>query len=230
MFDGWLLRFARGYTKRANSVNPTFAGRLAPADKIATCEAHYARFGLPTVFRLPSIAPAPGLDDLLAARGYDRLDKTSVRVARLGRAGGAIDSAVGLAAVPSQEWLDAHRNWHGLDDGRAQTHRAILAAIPHPAAFAIVREADTVAAIGVCVAQGELACLNDIVTDPSRRRHGHSRRLTMGLMAWARREGAAQAYLQVVKTNAPALALYGKLGFDREVYRYHYRIEPNRVV
>jgi ribosomal protein S18 acetylase RimI-like enzyme len=67
--------------------------------------------------------------------------------------------------------------------------------------------------------------LFDIVSDPQRRRAGHGRRVVEGLMAWGRGRGAACAYLQVVATNARAIALYQSLGF-REAYRHHYRIAP----
>lgn len=229
MLDGWLLRFAGGYSKRANSVNPTFPGRRAPAEKIVVCENHYARHGLPTIFRLPSIASEPTLDGLLAARGYGRLDKTSVRVASLTAVSAAEDGAIEIAAAPSVEWLETQCRWHGLDRERLARHQAILAAIPHPAAFVALREEGTIAALGVVVLQGEYACLNDIATDPARRRRGFGRGLTLALMAWARRGGAGMAYLQVVKTNRPALALYGRLGFTQELYRYHYRVRSPRA-
>jgi GNAT superfamily N-acetyltransferase len=226
ILDGWLLRFAGGYTKRANSVNPTFAGRLPAADKLSTCEAHYERLALPTIFRLASISPVPELDGLLAERGYGRLDKTSVRVAPLGQASTIADGAIEFDRIPSREWLETQCRWHGLDRERMARHQAILAAIPHPAAFVALREEGAIAALGVAVLQGEFACLNDISTDPRRRRRGLGRRLTAALMDWARRGGAEMAYLQVVKTNEPALALYGQLGFGRELYRYHYRVQP----
>lgn len=226
VLDGWLLRFAGGYTKRANSVNPTFVGRLPAVDKIPTCETHYERLALPTIFRLPSISPVPEVDGLLAERGYGRLDKTSVRLAKLGRALEIVDGAIEIGRTPSREWLETQRRWHDLDRDRMARHQAILAAIPHPTAFVALREEGTIAALGVAVLQGEFACLNDISTDPGRRRRGLGRRLTAALMGWARLSGAEAAYLQVVKTNRPALALYGQLGFDRELYRYHYRMRP----
>ena len=35
LFDGWLVRFARGYTKRANSVTPLYPSLLPEEEKIA---------------------------------------------------------------------------------------------------------------------------------------------------------------------------------------------------
>ena len=43
------------------------------------------------------------------------------------------------------------------------------------------------------------------------------------MMAQAAREGATTAYLQVVMSNAPAIALYESLGFS-VAYQYAYRI------
>jgi GNAT superfamily N-acetyltransferase len=43
------------------------------------------------------------------------------------------------------------------------------------------------------------------------------------LGGWARERGARRCLLQVVESNTPALALYGRLGFT-EHHRYHYRL------
>ncbi|MEA3309760.1 MAG: hypothetical protein U9Q70_09655 [Chloroflexota bacterium] len=61
LFDGWVLRFSEGYTKRANSVNPLFASSLDVEVKIDTCERLYAERGLPTVFRLTPFSSPAGL-------------------------------------------------------------------------------------------------------------------------------------------------------------------------
>ena len=49
------------------------------------------------------------------------------------------------------------------------------------------------------------------------------------LIDWACGQAAEGAALQVVADNAPAHMLYRSLGFDRELYRYHYRREPLRL-
>ena len=77
-FDGWRLRFANGYTRRANSVTPLGPSRLALTDKVVTCERLYSERGLPTIFRLTPFAP-PELDGLLAQRGYRLGDEVEVR-------------------------------------------------------------------------------------------------------------------------------------------------------
>ena len=58
LYDGWILRFAEGYTKRANSVNPIYPSFQSLDDKIKRCEQIYWRKNLSCVFRLTSLAPA----------------------------------------------------------------------------------------------------------------------------------------------------------------------------
>jgi ribosomal protein S18 acetylase RimI-like enzyme len=45
------------------------------------------------------------------------------------------------------------------------------------------------------------------------------------LGSWARERGGQSCLLQVAAANAPALALYARLGFT-EHHRYHYRLGP----
>lgn len=43
VYDGWLLRFAAGYTKRSNSINPIYKGESKKVlDKIKYCESIYS--------------------------------------------------------------------------------------------------------------------------------------------------------------------------------------------
>jgi len=37
LYDGWVIRLADGYTRRANSVSPIYAGHIGPEEKIAVC-------------------------------------------------------------------------------------------------------------------------------------------------------------------------------------------------
>ena len=77
LHDGWLVRFADGYTKRANSVNPLYESVGDTTRNVEFCEALYAERAMPAIFRLTPLAP-PDLDGILAARGYARIDSTLV--------------------------------------------------------------------------------------------------------------------------------------------------------
>ncbi len=216
---GWVMRFAAGYTKRANSLNA-----LVPdcplEDILPLARTLYARAGLPLTVRLSPLAGA-GADGQLATRGFVRLDETLVMTAALSEAF-AIDPAVSIRMHPDQDWSSGIAAANAVPIRRQGIHDAMLQAIRWPAAFASLSENGEVLGWGLAVAERGMVGLFDIVTLPSVRRRGVGRRLVTSMLAWAREEGATDGYLQVVATNAPAIALYRQLGFD-VAYRYHYR-------
>ena len=85
LYDGWVLRFADGYTKRANSINPLYPSTNDLGGKIAFCESIYQERKLDVVYQLtPTSCHPENLDDTLAAKGYRKNSPTSVQVLELG--------------------------------------------------------------------------------------------------------------------------------------------------
>jgi len=57
-YDGWILRFANGVTRRANSIIPLFESNLDIGEKIATCEDIYREHNLPAMYKMTvSVSP-----------------------------------------------------------------------------------------------------------------------------------------------------------------------------
>lgn len=224
VYDGWVLRFAGGYTKRANSVNPLYPSAIDPAEKIAYCEKAYKDRGLPAVFKLTAQSTPAGLDRELEKRGYDRLDETSVRVLSL-RDKWDAPSDIDIANRLTGEWLHGFARCSGIGDtDTVEKLNRILNHIAGETLFASVPSAEGIIACGLGVmGAGYLGCF-DIVVDKAHRKMGHGRRIMEGLLAEGARQGAETAYLQVVVGNAPAEKLYESLGF-REAYRYWYRMK-----
>jgi ribosomal protein S18 acetylase RimI-like enzyme len=77
------------------------------------------------------------------------------------------------------------------------------------------------------VARGVLVdgwlCVTAVTVDERYRRRGLATAVMAGLGSWARADGGHSCVLQVASSNAPALALYRRLGFT-EHHRYHYRL------
>lgn len=227
---GWVLRLARGFTKRANSANAV--DWQAPFDGVqAAAEALYARHGLPAVFRLTPLAP-PGADARLAAAGYARFDPSCVMARPLDGpacaepppAGPA--AAVDIAPRPGAAWLDGFAAANGVPARHQAVHHAMVRAIALPAGFATLYGAAGAAiGFGLAAQDGDAVGLYDIVVAPAHRRRGHGAALVRALLGWGRGAGARQAYLQVREQNPAAVALYAGLGF-RPLYRYHYRVPP----
>jgi len=222
-YDGWQLRFARGYTRRANSITTTERGARPLDTKVAACEAAYEARHIAPVFRLPSTAEIAEIDGALTQRGYAKADKTSIRVASLEAPLPARGDDVNVARRLTGEWLHHQVSWNELDADRRAAFSAIAGGIRRPVAFALLWQGAIAVAAGLAVRQGELLCLHSIITAPTQRGRGFGRAITRGLMRWGQTHGATLAWLQVVKSNAPALRLYNALGFGREIYRYHYR-------
>jgi GNAT superfamily N-acetyltransferase len=228
LYGNWLMRFADGLTRRANSVNalrPECAGD-DPMAVIAAAEALYREQGLPTIFRVLSILD-PALDRALTARGYSGEGPSCLLYGAIG-AIAAADPAVRLSPRPEPEWLAAMARLQGHSPAQAATYRRIVAAIAVPARFALLAVDGVPAALAYGALHDGLLCYESVVTDPRYRRQGLGRRVIAGLAHWAREDVAAGACLEVETGNAPALALYARFGLA-EAYRYHYRREPLRM-
>jgi len=222
--DGWVQRFAGGYTRRANSVNPIYPAADDLETKIARSERLYRDRGLPVVFKLTDASRPAGLDAVLAARGYAADARTSVQCLDLQTWQGEIPDDVTLAETVTEAWFDAFGRASNLAAQRRPSAWQMLNAIVPATAFAAITAAGEIVACGFAVAQDGYVGFYDIVTDPRYRRRGLGGRLMWGLLAWGRGQGATTAYLQVMLNNPPALALYAGLGF-REAYQYWYRVK-----
>ena len=80
LLDGWVVRFANGYTRRANSVNPLYPSEQATDAKLRACEQLYRDRGLKVVFKMTAASQPDGLDAFLAAQGYEIDAPTSVQL------------------------------------------------------------------------------------------------------------------------------------------------------
>ena len=222
LFDGWILRFSGGYTKRANSVNPLFDSSMDVDEKVDVCERMYAERGLPCVFRLTPFSSPPGLDRVLERRGYAKIDPTLVLYLDLEDHPVPPEPAAELHEERLDDWLALFCRLTESPEEKHQTHKEILHAIPGRRFLASLADSGQVVACGVGVLENEYFGMFDIFTHPQHRNRGHGAGLVAGLLGWAREHGATRAYLQVMRDNTPARRLYEKLGFG-EAYVYWYR-------
>lgn len=222
LLDGWVLRFSGGFTKRANSIIPLYPSRQDPAGKIRYCEDLYTQHQLKTIFRLTTVNDYSGLDEQLAARGYRQLDPTAVLQRELS---GKPGPESGFSTVSLADWLQVYASLAGMPKPTQALHAALLKGIRTHCIYGVLRVDGAPAACGLAVVERELLGLFDIVTHSAQRRRGFAAALVSGLLEAGQSAGAARAYLQVVKDNAPAQALYAALGFQAS-YDYWYRAAP----
>ncbi|HTV44826.1 MAG TPA: GNAT family N-acetyltransferase [Stellaceae bacterium] len=222
LLGGWLLRFSSGLTRRANSANPLAGPRREEIALITQCQALYRQHRQPAIFRLPTLVEAT-VDTQLAAVGYQAEGLSLVLYADTLPA--RRDPQVQLRARPSLQWFAAMAVLQQHTAAQASLYRRIVRHLAVPAAFATLTDTEGIVALAYGAIHDGLICYQSVVTDPRRRRRGYAGRLVMALAAWGAEHGGVGACLEVEAANAPARALYERLGFI-ELYRYHYRRQP----
>lgn len=224
LYDGWVIRFAEGFTKRSNSVNPIYASNLDIDAKIERCQRLYRERGLPVCYKITDIAQPAGLDVILAGKGYARENEISVQLADLDDRGFGGDENAHIAEGGYNGWIEKYARMNELDPYKKPILRKILDRIILPKCLLTYSYNKKPAGCGLGVVDGNFLGLFDIVIDKEYRNHGLGQKMMENIMAWGRGQGAQRAYLQVLTDNAPAVRLYEKLGFKEE-YRYWYRVK-----
>ncbi|MBX3063899.1 MAG: GNAT family N-acetyltransferase [Anaerolineae bacterium] len=223
VYDGWLLRFARNYTRRANSISALYASSLDIEDKLTYCEAAYSARQQPTLFKLTSACQPADLDSILEDRGYAVSGPSMVMThADLSTIPAPDHQDVQLLAEATPAWIDAYMTMNEIAPQHLATMRDLLAQIRLPKAFAFVLNDGVPVALGLAVVEREYVGFYDIVVDAQQRGRGWGRQLMLNLLHFAKEHGATRAYLQVLGDNSRAVRLYSGLGFV-PTYDYWYR-------
>jgi ribosomal protein S18 acetylase RimI-like enzyme len=222
VYDGWLLGYRPGPTKRLRCVNPLYRSTLPLAEKVAYCVAFYAAANLPPIFRLVPFSQPSALDGWLERNHWKLFDRTLVLRTELAEAlrPATPDIAVDLVEPPAWEPLAAELLGIPADALPRYIERASSYPLPH--AGALVRRDGEVVACGLVKLEGDHAGIFAVHTAKAWRGRGLGRAIVAALLAEAQKRGAARAYLQVTADNAPALALYDRFGFAT-AYAYWYR-------
>jgi ribosomal protein S18 acetylase RimI-like enzyme len=226
-YDGWLLRFADGYTRRANSAQSLYYSVIPLEEKIDHCEKVYAAQGQRTIFKLTTGSQPDDLDRRLAERGYAVEAPSKVLLRSLENFEGDEDELSSTREQPDDEWIAQYCELAEYDPNHLPTMRKMLEQIIPPTVYKVLRLPDQTVACGVAVLERGYLGMIDIAVNPALREQGWGTRLVTSLLAWGKKRGATQAYLQVQGDNTAALRLYEKLGY-REMYQYWYRVKDTR--
>ena len=224
LYDGWVIRFANGYSNRANSVNPLYPSTIDLDEKIRFCESIYQGKKMPVVFKITPTVYSSNLDETLLVNGYRKDSHISVQLMELESINVQLTREVSLREDLSDEWLDNFCRMNAVAEQHRETLRQILINIVPRRCFVLLKSDDRVIACGLGVLQSGYIGLFGIVTDGAFRGRGYGQQLVKSILAWGKQNKAEKAYLQVLLNNAPALHLYSKIGF-MEKYQYWYRIK-----
>ncbi|NED98075.1 GNAT family N-acetyltransferase [Phytoactinopolyspora alkaliphila] len=225
---GWLLRAARGFTRRANSCMPLDDPGRPLGEAIEAVEDWYRARELHPTFQVPSLLGGV-VDDALDARGWSRDDDVLVLTALVGDVRRGVRSdlpAVRVDPHPDDDWL-ANYHYRGAP---LPAHAVHVLTNADGAGFASV----DLDGVRVAIARGAVSTapsgrrwvgVTAVEVAPEARRRGLGSHVVAGLTGWAAGLGAEAAYLQVEERNTGAQAAYRKLGFG-DHHSYHYRQAP----
>lgn len=227
----WRLRWADGFTGRANSALAIGDPGADSSTALETvCEFAHSH-GIPAKVQVVQESPieaaveaAGWVPDITHAAGHDVVVLVGEAGVRRGKQVPISGENARKTSLPAPVVL-AHPTpaWWELTVGSPE---------PTPAEWHVL----TGGTVGYgLVAEGAGAVRGALVGDllhvarlavrPEFRRQGLAVALLDALEAWATERGATRVALQVSVTNAPALALYAALGFA-EHHRYRYWVPP----
>lgn len=226
--DGlWIWRYARGFTKRGNSIQC-----LDPSDG-AYAELRLRRLAelsrqhrIPPVFRVTPLT-APEITEVLDGLQWDEFDQSLVMAMEMPDEDYPVDFNARTFDPTDPEWYKAQAHMSGYDPDQVEILREIVGTIACEAKGILVyHKAGLPVAAALAAVSGEIGIYLNVVTHSSARGMGYGRAVMSAALNWARSAGANHSAIQVLADNEVALNLYASLGFG-EVYPYTYRRAPD---
>ncbi len=227
--NGWILRFNKGVTYRANSVFPIYytGDSKQIEDDIEIVEKAYKLHGLPSIFTMHEYFEPEDLDITLKNRGYLEVDHTNALLA-------LIDE------IPISK-INSNFNYE-ISDVRNEAFSGLLARftqrnnaqqeiideivnrliLPKKCFVLAKKQNETVGTLmGVLNPYGYVY-IADLFVIPEYRRNGIATSLMVKIIIdWAILNRAKYVWLQVEVENNHAMKLYKKLGM-KKAYSYYY--------
>ena len=223
--DGWVVRFADGFSRRSNSANPLSAAARLNGATLQYFENLFRLHDLPMIIRVPSLLD-PEVDQMLERFGFVAEGESHVLFAEIADLDPKRDAEASILTELDDRWLTALNTMQRRSMDQSETFNDITASIALPTGFASLTVKGETVALGCGVIDGDMLVCESIITDPRHRGAGYARRLTGALVHWARLNEATCVCLQVEAANVGGLSLYRKLGFATELSRYYYRRMP----
>jgi len=219
--EGWLLRRGAGGGKRVSAASLAAAPTDATLPDPGLAAAAMAAWGQPALFRIA--AGEAALDAMLDAAGYALIDPVVFYAAPVSALADGADETARITRVSIPLAL-VDEIWErgGIGAGR----RAVMARALGPKITLMARIENRPAGVAFVACDGPVAMVHAVEMLADRRRRGGGAMLMVGGANWAAEQGAETLAVAVTEANAPARALYEKLGMA-VAGRYHYRIRTD---
>ena len=239
LVNGWILRFAEGYAKRANSVSPLYPCGIDVVKNVELCEKIYLSKKLNPVFKLTECENGFLIDNILQSRGYEYEAKTNILLKDLSKekevenAGEGPNECTNASSVSSyrsceEDWFEAFTRMNKVSNANKATLRKILNSLIPDAFYGFYKENNEILAVGLGVMERGFIGMFDIYVDEAHRRKGLATKIMNKLISEGVAHGCDYSYLQVIDDNENAKLLYKKLGYEKQ-YSYWYRVKHNNI-
>jgi ribosomal protein S18 acetylase RimI-like enzyme len=187
--------------------------------RLSDVGAWYRVRGLPTLYRINPLCDA-AVDEALADRGL-MLEAPTLVMSRPLESTGPVEG-VTESPIATTAWVETELAALDIDRSSIGPWLATIAAVPSPASFVVRTEEGEPVGAGFGVVADSLLGVFEVVVRPEHRRKGHAGRIMAALHRFGMSEGAERAFLQVLESDEPAIALYESLGYEVS-HRYWYR-------
>jgi ribosomal protein S18 acetylase RimI-like enzyme len=223
LYDGWVLRFADGYTNRANSINPIYQHRENVDEKINRCEIIFRSKDMNPTYKITPFIYPENLDDFLEIRGYKKIRNSSVQTLHLSDLNEPDENLAVTSKCLNDKWFEHYCKLNSISEKNSNTLKKMLSNLTPNTFFTLLEIDHEVIACGMAVLDNSYLGLFDITVSEKYRNKGYGTQLILNILKVGKLHGAVNAYLQVMIDNLPAFNLYKKLGFKEE-YKYFYRV------
>lgn len=221
LYKGAVLRYANGYTKRANSCNPLYVKNININDVINYTEDYFNQLNQNVVFKIIDTKEYSEIDKILDIKGYSKIDLTDVLIIDLKNKEYITKHEIKFENCITDEWVNNFIEIYDRSKDRDLIH-SMLNNIKSKVITAQIDENNRTIACGYAVIENDWVGFFDIYVDEKLRGKGLGRSIMNGLINQSKNQGAVKSYIQVVSNNTAAVNLYKSLGYEF-FYNYWYR-------
>lgn len=219
-YEGWILRYSKGYTKRSNSVNFISESLLSFEEKIKYCKEFYKKFNEPVVYKL--IDGNVEIDKRLEALGLEKREEVSVEECFLDDL--ILEESSGYVDWDfSEEWFSFFTKENRLKLNDALVLKEILLKNSNNSFYVYEKEENQIVAGAVTVVLGENLFIFNVYVKDGFRKRNYGKKIMYKILEEGKKKNVKRAYLQVLESNKIGKKLYEKIGFVHKYsswYRY----------
>ncbi len=226
LLNGWILRFSKGVTWRANSVLPlNYWGKNINKD-ISKVEEIYRKFNSSSKFMLHDQHDPPELLSVLTEASYKPVMPTHV----MGKLFADIDIQSHDNGYSYHFMTNRDPEWYSaltrLSPNRSPYKMTVIGEImdrvhiPQKRFFYAKNKSDIIGVVLAIIDSGYMGIMN-LAVDPEYRNQGVATNLMYQTINWGKKEDTKWLFLQVEKSNTSARGLYEKIRLE-DWYSYTY--------